>query len=99
MDVRTHRRTNGRRLDYCTISSPCEPSAHVRNIYRSRDFPTFSKQGPGTYDFKKNNTYVGCSESSCNCVISLVIFIRCTGKFVCVDFHLFLIVERKEKEK
>ena len=43
--------------------------------------------------------YVGCSESSCNCVIPLVIFIRCTGKFVFVNFHLFLIVERKEKEK
>ena len=34
-----------------------------------------------------------------NCVISLVIFIRCTGKFVCVNFHLFLIVDRKKKEK
>ena len=23
-----------------------------------RDFPTFSKQGPGTNDFGKNNTYI-----------------------------------------
>ena len=33
--------------------------------------------------------YIGCSESSCNCVISLIIFIRCTGKLLCVNFHLF----------
>ena len=26
---RTDARTDGRRLDYCTISSPCEPSAQV----------------------------------------------------------------------
>ena len=25
---------------------------------RYRDFPTFSKQGPGTNDFGKNNTYI-----------------------------------------
>ena len=26
--------------------------------YESRDFPTFSKQGPGTNDFGKNNMYI-----------------------------------------
>ena len=45
------------------------------------------------------NSYVGCSESSCKFVISLIIFIRCTGKVVCVNFHLFLITDRKKKEK
>ena len=46
-----------------------------------------------------SHIYVGCSESSCNCVITLLIFIYCTGKLVCVNFHLFLIVDRKIKEK
>ena len=26
--------------------------------FKHRDFPTFSKQGPGTNDFGKNNTYI-----------------------------------------
>ena len=39
--------------------------------------------------------YVGCSESSCNFVITLLIFIHCTKKMVCVNF----IVDRKMKEK
>ena len=33
---------------------------HAHQIYTvsHRDFPTFSKQGPGTNDFGKNNTYI-----------------------------------------
>ena len=31
VDARTDARTNGRRLDYHPISSPCEPSAQVRH--------------------------------------------------------------------
>ena len=27
-------------------------------IHSARDFPTFSKQGPGTNHFGKNNTYI-----------------------------------------
>ena len=26
--------------------------------FTARDFPTFSKQGPGTNDFGKNNAYI-----------------------------------------